>query len=122
MNTNTIIWSENLCRLHGIEPQDFDGKYETVLNLIHPDDREYVSKRTQDWLAAKRPMLFEYRIITPDHVVKTVQGTNQIILDQDGNIVETLGLIQDISKRKQADRTACKSATTARTGSSFSRT
>ncbi len=29
--TNTVTWSENLCRLHGIEPEDFDGEFETVM-------------------------------------------------------------------------------------------
>ncbi len=48
-------------------------------------------------------MLFEYRIITPEHVIKTVQGTNQIKFDQEGNITETFGMVQDITTHKRAE-------------------
>ncbi|MDM8541489.1 PAS domain S-box protein [Desulfococcaceae bacterium HSG9] len=103
LKTDKVTWSDNLCRLHGIEVENFDGTYETAMRFIHPDDLDYVKKRTELWLSEKRPMLFEYRILTPDHIAKFVRGTNQMNFDQEGNIVEAFGMIIDITESKLAE-------------------
>ncbi|MCP4371534.1 MAG: PAS domain-containing protein [Deltaproteobacteria bacterium] len=36
MLKNSITWSDNLCQMHGIMPNEFDGKIETPMSFIHP--------------------------------------------------------------------------------------
>ncbi|MDM8527562.1 PAS domain S-box protein [Anaerolineales bacterium HSG24] len=102
LKTNRVIWSENLCLLHGIEPEDFDSTIEAVIQFIHPDDCDSVTDKIQTMLSEKRGMPFEYRILTANKELKFVEGTNQLIFDREGNITELIGMIHDITEHKRA--------------------
>ena len=38
--SNQVTWSDEVFRIFGISSQDFDNDYSTVIEMIHPDDRE----------------------------------------------------------------------------------
>ncbi len=42
--SNTLTWSDEVYRMFGLEPQQFEATYEAFLDNIHPDDREMVNK------------------------------------------------------------------------------
>jgi PAS domain S-box-containing protein len=42
IETNRVNWSQKVEELSAIEKGSFDGKYETYLSLIHPEDRDHV--------------------------------------------------------------------------------
>ncbi len=109
---NEVIWSDNLHRLHGIEPGEFGGTWENAVKFIHPGDIEAVTQRSGEMLAEKKPMLFEYRIVTAAGVEKFVQGTNRIIFDDHGEISEIIGTVQDITATKRTEAELKKYAKT----------
>ncbi len=37
-NTDVVHWSDNMCRLYGIEPSDFDPSFDYAIRFTHPDD------------------------------------------------------------------------------------
>ena len=101
-NTNEVHWSDNMCRLHGIEPSKFNPTFDFAIQYTHPDDIEYVKKNIEYLLNEKKTLLpSEYRIVTSKDEIKWVQGTSQILLDDNGNIVEIIGTIQDITVRSK---------------------
>src|SRR5262245_16853768 len=38
LKTRQVRWSPELEAIHGLAPESFDGRHETVLSLVHPDD------------------------------------------------------------------------------------
>src|SRR5450432_2295611 len=42
IGTGTVRWSENLERIHGLEPGSFGRTFEAYQALIHPEDRDRV--------------------------------------------------------------------------------
>jgi len=90
-------------RLYGLTPDEYDGNLENIFGIFHPDDREKVQQGIQEMLAAKKPRLFEYRVINPQGGYRIIEGTNQMYFDEDGNIVQLIGHIQDITKQKEAE-------------------
>src|SRR5687767_5215926 len=42
--TSEVQWSDELYRIHGVNPMDFDGTYEGHLATIAPEDRERVDR------------------------------------------------------------------------------
>src|SRR5207245_11196158 len=42
LQSGGLVWSDEICRLHGIQPESFDGKYESWMESIHPEDRQQV--------------------------------------------------------------------------------
>ncbi len=103
LETKEVVWSDNLCRLHGIEPSDFDGRLETARKFIHPDDLEDVIKKSRAVQIKKIPESMEYRIIMHSGITKNVISTNRLILDEDGEIKQIVGVIQDITERKKIE-------------------
>ena len=40
LRTGAVQWSAEFHRIHGVDPLDFDGTFESHLGLIHPEDRD----------------------------------------------------------------------------------
>ncbi|MDM8550966.1 PAS domain-containing protein [Desulfobacterales bacterium HSG2] len=102
MNSNRAEWSDNMCRLHGIEPSEYEGTFEQAVSFTHPDDASNVNQKIERMLAEKKSQLFEYRIVTPTGLVKWVEGTNRLLFDNKGEIEKVVGTVQDITERKKA--------------------
>lgn len=87
-------------QLSGYDEQDFIGK--TLKDLIHPDD---FKKTWQQWLHFSKNKLkqveFDYRVIHKDGHIRwfTTHSTN--IFDEDGNIIESIGIAHDVTELKK---------------------
>ncbi len=103
LNTNKVEWSDHLCEIHGLKPDEFDREFETVMQFIHPDDLDNIRKEVKRMIAEKKSVLFQYRILTKKGIEKVVEGTNRITLDQDGQVVQIVGTVQDITERIQLE-------------------
>jgi len=42
--TGKLHWSDEVYRIFGVSPQEFDATYQTFIQSIHPDDRDFVEK------------------------------------------------------------------------------
>jgi signal transduction histidine kinase/CheY-like chemotaxis protein len=75
--------------------------YEGFLQIIHPDDRDYVDKK---WAAAMHgePYDIEHRLLI-DGKVKWVREKAKMHFDADGKPVSGIGITQDISGLKNAE-------------------
>ena len=81
LETNEVNWSDGLCLIHGIEPEDFDGQFDTAMSWTHPDDLDSVQKNIGQLLDRKQSIAFEYRIIARDGDVKIVRGGQKLVFD-----------------------------------------
>src|SRR5665647_3251716 len=45
--TNEKYWSDEIYRIFGHSPQEFEATYDTFIGYIHPDDRDYVDNVTK---------------------------------------------------------------------------
>lgn len=74
------------------------------LSRVHPEDRDTL---ISDWAKAnsvRRNYDCEYRLLLPDKRVRWVHGRSAIVYGRDGTAVGTVGTIDDITDRKQAER------------------
>jgi PAS domain S-box-containing protein len=108
-NTNRVEWSDNMCRLYGIEPSEFDPTFDYASRYTHPDDLGFVNKFVESLLTEKKPQPpSEYRILTPENEIVWIEGTTEVLLNDKGDIEEVLGTVQDITERKQKDEEILK--------------
>jgi len=66
-------WSPELFAIHGLDPQSGPPSFEEYLELVHPDDRAFVSQRVQTLLAERRDFDFTKRIVRPDGTIRHVR-------------------------------------------------
>ncbi len=61
--TGTVVWSDGLFRLYGIDPAQFGGDVKAAMDLIHPDDRESVAVEIAAAGPSGAPFSLRYRIV-----------------------------------------------------------
>ena len=101
-----IEWSDEIYTILDIEktgsPGDVAG---AIAQAVHPDDRAAVEKSNADLLHDKRAAPLEYRIVRPDGTVRVVWSeVGEIVLDADGDPAVITGIVQDITRRRQAEQ------------------
>jgi diguanylate cyclase (GGDEF)-like protein/PAS domain S-box-containing protein len=98
--TNTNIWSDQLYRIYGREPQSFNASYEIFLSMLHPDDREHVLAVHQHALETNTPYEMEERVVWPDGQVRTLASWGEVVADEEGRPLRMVGICWDITDRK----------------------
>jgi PAS domain S-box-containing protein len=103
LKTNVIEWSDNAHQLFGLTSSNFDGTFETYVNLVHPDDREAVLINIRRAIATKSSCHNENRIIWPDGSIHWLESKGKISIDAKGNAAFMVGTIQLITQRKAVE-------------------
>ena len=104
INTGKIEWSDEIYRIFGLDPTQFEATYENFMNSIHPDDREMVQNAVNTSLADKIPYSVEHRVIRPDGSLRQVLEQGELVFDERGNTVRMNGSVLDITIQKESER------------------
>ncbi len=105
LNENYSFLSEGCARIYGTTVEAYMAKmqsYEDDLADIHPDDRERVVSEYEHYLKGTEECPIEYRIIRSNGQVRWIRELAKALRFEDGKVVETLGVVQDITM--QVDR------------------
>ena len=103
VKTNEVIWNDNHFRLLGLEPETLTASYQRWRDRVHPEDVERIEQTLLDALAQHANFEGEYRAIYPNGKVHWLMGKGRGIYNEAGEPVRMLGVIIDISERKQAE-------------------
>jgi PAS domain S-box-containing protein len=104
LRTGAVQWSAEFHRIHGVDPLDFDGTFESHLGLIHPEDRDAAQAAMVASVESGRQLNGEYRVVRPDGEVHVIQVRAQPTLGSSGKALGLRGIGQDItpSNRRSA--------------------
>jgi PAS domain S-box-containing protein len=101
--TDRLFWSDEICRLHGLDPSEAPTSVERYLDLVHPDDRARFQHEVGGALERGEQFDFEFRIVWPDGSIRWTNGVGRVFLDDDGRPMRMAGLGRDITDRKRAE-------------------
>ena len=99
---NQIWGSERWLRLFGFAP-DATVTFESLIQRIHPDDRELVERAVRRAVADQSDYAAEYRVVLPDNTQRWVTARGRVFPDTHGKPVRMMGATIDITARKQAE-------------------
>ena len=91
--------SAEFYRVHGLEPLEFDGTFESYLGLVETGDRERVRVAMSQSVATCHPFEGTYRVVRPDGRVRVVQVRAQPTLGSAGTAMGLRGIGQDVTDR-----------------------
>ncbi len=101
--SNQVTYSDNALRLYGLSAEEYDGDFDSVFRFFHPDDVEDVKRNIVEMLAEKKPREFKYRIIRPDGSVRSMEGSNEMTMNDAEEVVRLVGHIHDITEQEQTE-------------------
>ena len=102
---NNLLWSDEIYRIFGLAPQEFEATYEAFLNTVHKDDRENVRESVDKAILENQKYSIDHRIVLPDGTIQFVHEEAEVTFDEDGKAVRMMGTVQDITERVQQETT-----------------
>ena len=99
---NKMYRSDELYRIFGLNPREFDIPYGTLLKCIHPADRIDLDNAIIDTLNGN---LFEndYRIILADGEERIAHVKGDVIFDEKNRPIRLRGTVQDITELRKSE-------------------
>jgi PAS domain S-box-containing protein len=102
--TEEVLYcSEEMFRIFGLIPGESSPSRENFRQRIHPEDRDWVTKRFEESLRERIDTFGEYRILLPDGTVRHINASGHPVLDEDGELIEFVGTAVDVTERKRAE-------------------
>lgn len=98
-----VTWSDELYRIFGVDPGEFDASYDAYIELIHPEDRDMVNMSVDAAYRTGEFPEFEHRILRKDGSLRWTRATGTVIRDETGEPIRMLGTSQDVTERKLAE-------------------
>ncbi|MEG4853156.1 PAS domain S-box protein [Microcoleus sp. B5-D4] len=103
MQTDALLWSEGHFMVLGLQPNESEPCYEVWANRVHPDDLAQTNAKLQQAIAEKKEYHHEHRLRWPDGSIHWVEARGQFTYDSQGNRKHSIGVVIDITERKQAE-------------------
>lgn len=96
-------WSDEQCRIFGLEPSRTSPTYETFLAALHPDDADRVKQAVDAALTYDSPYNIDCRICRPDGEVRSINCRGVVHRDSNGRPLSMAGTVLDITDYKRAE-------------------
>jgi PAS domain S-box-containing protein len=106
--TNELHWSDQIYRIFGLAPQQFEATYDAFLERIHPADTALVQEAIQAALNEQKPYSIHHRIIRPGGEERIVHEQGEVTFDETGNPIHMNGTVQDVTELKQAEEVSAR--------------
>ena len=105
-NTDTLTWTEEVYKIFGRQKREFTPTYQDFLTMVHDDDRALVDNTFMNSIANNEDTyVLEHRIIKADTgAIRWVQEKSHHYKDESGTIVKSVGMVQDITERKETEQ------------------
>jgi len=101
---NQLWWSDEVYRIFGVKPQEFEATYEAFISYVHPDDRKFVKQSVYETLYEYKPYSIDHRIVRPDGTERIVHEQAEIIHGADNSPIRMRGTVQDVTAQKETEK------------------
>ncbi len=103
LESDKVTWSDELFKLHDLEPGRGPFNFRELLSYIHPDDRENVWNVITKSTQSLKPVSFYYRIIGKDGSIRTFYSVGELVANEEGKPIKVVGIRQDVTESKQEE-------------------
>lgn len=102
LRTREIIWTEELEAIYGLPPGGFKGSLTQWEEYIDPRDRSAVEGKIRQGVEDRTGFNMEFRIRGADGNVRWIAARGNVVCDEQGQPLRTVGVNMDITPLKQA--------------------
>ena len=98
-----MTWSDELCRIFGVDAEETPPTFEAYLERVHPADRVLAATALARALAEGRGFLQEERIVRPDGSERVIRTHGEIVRDSHGRVTKLVGACLDVTESRNAE-------------------
>jgi PAS domain S-box-containing protein len=102
--SDVVFWSDELCRICGIAPDAAPVELESLLMLVHPEDRVMVERELRAAIRDVRPIAFDARFLRPSGPPRILQARGRVVSDQAGRPLRLVATGHDITESRAAEQ------------------
>jgi two-component system cell cycle sensor histidine kinase/response regulator CckA len=106
--TNSIIWSNELWCLFGLDPHSCEASYDTWLQSIVPDDRKKTEQIVLNAMERGKGFAVEWRVHNNSGRERWIMSKGTPFKGDDGQVQRYVGIVIDISELKTAQEVGKK--------------
>jgi signal transduction histidine kinase len=105
LKTNAMTWSDEIFKIFGYLPGEFQPTYDWLLSKVVPDDRPLLTAALDAAVREDRLFNLDYRVQAPDSSIRHINMVaDRIKRDRAGNPEWMYGITQDITRRKRIEQ------------------
>ncbi len=97
LEADRLYWSDEVYRIFGLEPQEFEATFEGFLRYVHPDDREVLANKYRRSIEERTDFSIVHRVIQKNGAVCYVEEHCEHTYSSDGKPVQSIGTVYDIT-------------------------
>ncbi|MCB1159937.1 MAG: PAS domain S-box protein, partial [Leptospiraceae bacterium] len=109
IQTGELYWTEKIAPLFGYPEGELETSYENFLRALHPEDREKVVKAIDACIYSDVDYYIEHRVLWPNGKIRWLLEKGDVLRNEEGEPVQMLGVVQDITHIKEAEQALLKS-------------
>jgi PAS domain S-box-containing protein len=109
ISTMTPVWSEEIFRISGLDPEEGELSFEAHEKITHPDDWGILNNAVTTAIAEGIPYNIEFRMLRPDKTIRWLHAIGYPKKDSEGRIVSLFGTAQDVTEKKLMENALAES-------------
>ena len=98
-----LRWSSEAAAMHGLGLEQVEITLAEWQGLVHPDDRAHCATRLAAAFSEPGDCRVEYRVIPPSGGARWLSAEGRIVADGDGKRERIVGVVQDVTDRKESE-------------------
>jgi PAS domain S-box-containing protein len=104
ISRENVYWSREVYRIYGFDPSEGMASYQAATGRVHPDDRARFDSSVQQAIAERTDFRVQHRLLMPDGTAKYVRTVGHPVFNESGGLVEFVGVVMDVTRRRRAGR------------------
>jgi PAS domain S-box-containing protein len=104
LETGVLTWSEELCRIYGVDPKLPIPSFEDLAQFYTPESWARLRAAVEKALQTGAPFEIDVQIVRTDGTAIWAATHCEVVRDATGQIVGTHGTVLDIAARKRAEQ------------------
>ncbi|HPQ43182.1 MAG TPA: PAS domain S-box protein [Syntrophales bacterium] len=110
VKTGDVTWSEEIFNIFRLDPKSFTPHIDAIQDLSPwPEDHNRDKELIQRAIESREKGSFEQRFLRPDKSIGYYFSTFQGKYDDNGDLLQIIGTVQDITERKRAENALIES-------------
>jgi PAS domain S-box-containing protein len=97
MLTGDLVWSDEVYRIFGEEPQSFPATYEAFVSYIPQEYQEGLQLAIDKAMQSKEPYEYDHEVRRKDGTIRLVREAGYVRFNQKGEPISMLGTVMDIN-------------------------